>query len=43
MKFARGTFLVAGIYGLIGLIPLYFLEGLIGPSGVTQIRPCRVS
>jgi len=30
MKFARVTFLVAGIYGLIGLTPLYFLEGMIG-------------
>ena len=26
MKFARGVFLVAGIYGLIVLLPLYFLE-----------------
>jgi hypothetical protein len=30
MKFARITFLVAGIYGLIGLTPLYFLEGMVG-------------
>lgn len=30
MKFARVTFLVAGIYGLIGLTALYFLEGMIG-------------
>jgi hypothetical protein len=29
MKFARITFLVAGIYGLIGLTPLYFLEGFV--------------
>lgn len=26
MKFARLTFLVAGIYGLIALLPLYFME-----------------
>ena len=26
MKFARLTFLIAGIYGLIALLPLYFME-----------------
>lgn len=26
MKFARLTFLIAGIYGLLVLLPLYFLE-----------------
>src|SRR5262245_27528265 len=26
MKFARYTFLFAGIYGLIALLPMYFLE-----------------
>ncbi len=26
MKFARTVFLIAGIYGLIVLVPLYFLE-----------------
>ena len=26
MKFARYTFLVAGIYGLLALVPQYFLE-----------------
>ena len=30
MKFARITFLVAGIYGLVGLTSLYFMEGLVG-------------
>jgi hypothetical protein len=35
------TFLVAGIYGLIGLTPLYFLEGLIGrqtPPTITHVE-----
>jgi hypothetical protein len=39
MKFARIAFLVAGIYGLIGLTPLYFLEGMIArqaPRPVTH-------
>lgn len=26
MKFAKLTFLIAGIYGLIALLPLYFME-----------------
>lgn len=26
MKFAKLTFLIAGIYGLVALVPLYFLE-----------------
>jgi hypothetical protein len=30
MKFARCTFLIAGIYGLLVLIPQYFLETKIG-------------
>jgi hypothetical protein len=30
MVFARRTFLIAGHYGLIALLPLYFLEGRIG-------------
>lgn len=30
MKFARVVFLVAGIYGLIVLLPLYFLEAQTG-------------
>lgn len=32
MKFARIVFYVAGIYGLIALLPQYFLEGRIGQS-----------
>ena len=31
-RFARRVFLVAGIYGLIVLFPLYFLEGAIGQA-----------
>lgn len=30
MKFARVVFLVAGIYGLLVLVPQFFLEGMIG-------------
>src|SRR4051812_28436124 len=30
MVFARRTFLIAGIYGLLALVPMYFLEGHIG-------------
>ncbi len=30
MIFARRTFLIAGLYGLIALLPMYFLEGRIG-------------
>lgn len=30
MRFARIVFLIAGIYGLIVLTPLYFLEGTVG-------------
>ena len=29
MKFAKYTFLIAGIYGLLALIPQYFLETLL--------------
>jgi hypothetical protein len=39
MVFARRTFLVAGIYGLLVLLPMYFLEGRIGrdsPPPVTH-------
>ena len=41
MKFARVTFLVAGIYGLLVLTPLYFLEGQIGrqtPPPITHVE-----
>ena len=30
MKFARRVFLIAGVYGLIVLVPQYFLEGKTG-------------
>ena len=30
MKFAKRVFLVAGIYGLIVLLPMYFMEGKTG-------------
>jgi hypothetical protein len=39
MAFARLTFLTAGIYGLLVLMPLYFLEGRIGreqPPAITH-------
>ena len=39
MKFARGVFLVAGIYGVLVLAPLYYLEGWIGrqnPPAITH-------
>jgi hypothetical protein len=41
MKSARITFLVAGIYGLLVLTPLYFLEGQIGrqsPPPITHVE-----
>lgn len=39
MKFAKYTFLVAGIYGLLALVPQYFLEKKIGidtPPAITH-------
>ncbi len=39
MTFARRVFLVAGIYGLIVIIPLYFLEAKVGrdfPPAITH-------
>ena len=39
MKFARYTFLAAGIYGLLVLVPQYFLESNIGadnPPAITH-------
>lgn len=30
MKFARWTFLIAGIFGFLALLPQYFMEGRIG-------------
>lgn len=41
MKFARYTFLTAGIYGLIVLLPQYFLENRIGadaPPPLTHVE-----
>lgn len=39
MSFAKWTFRIAGIYGLLALVPHYFLEGHIGrimPPAVTH-------
>ena len=39
MKFARYTFLIAGIYGLLVLLPNYFAEGSVGrdyPPAITH-------
>lgn len=39
MRFAKNVFLVAGIYGLLVLTPLYFIEGAIGrqtPPAITH-------
>ena len=39
MKFAKYTFLVAGIYGLLALVPQYFFESKIGidaPPAITH-------
>ncbi|HEX6280060.1 MAG TPA: hypothetical protein VFZ49_08585 [Pyrinomonadaceae bacterium] len=30
MRFARWTFLIAGIYGLLALVPMYFMESQVG-------------
>ncbi|HEY0761374.1 MAG TPA: hypothetical protein VGD61_03300 [Pyrinomonadaceae bacterium] len=41
MKFARVVFLVAGIYGLIVLVPQFFLEAKIGrdtPPPITHLE-----
>lgn len=39
MNFARRVFFIAGVYGLIGLIPQYFMEGMVGrdfPPAITH-------
>jgi hypothetical protein len=39
MRFARWTFLIAGIYGLLALVPMYFMEEQIGidtPPAITH-------
>ena len=41
MRFARIVFLVAGIYGLVVLVPQFFLEGKIGtdtPPPITHLE-----
>jgi hypothetical protein len=37
MKFAKYTFLIAGIYGLIALLPLYFLKDYVGQENPPAI------
>jgi hypothetical protein len=37
MKFARIVFLIAGIYGLVVMVPQYFLEGWIGRDTLPPI------
>ena len=39
MKFAKYTFLIAGIYGLFALVPMYFLKEYVGeqnPPAITH-------
>ena len=39
MKFAKRVFLVAGVYGVIVIVPMYFAEGRIGrdqPPAITH-------
>ena len=39
MRFARWTFLIAGIYGLLALVPMYFMEvqvGIDNPPAITH-------
>jgi hypothetical protein len=39
MRFARVVFLVAGVFGVLAITPMYFLEDLIGrdyPPAITQ-------
>lgn len=37
MRFARAVFLVAGCYGLLVTLPLYFLEGRVGRDSPPEI------
>ena len=37
MKFAKYTFLVAGIFGLVALLPLYFLKDYVGQENPPPI------
>lgn len=39
MRFAKYTFLIAGIYGIVALLPLYFLKDYVGrenPPAITH-------
>jgi hypothetical protein len=39
MRFAKAVFLIAGIYGVMILTPIYFMEGKIGrdtPPAITH-------
>ena len=39
MRFAKYTFLIAGIYGLLALLPMYFIEtryGVDDPPSITH-------
>lgn len=39
MKFAKYTFLIAGIYGIVALVPMYFLKDYVGrenPPAITH-------
>jgi hypothetical protein len=41
MKFAKRVFTVAGIYGLVVLVPMYFLAGTLGeqdPPAITHLE-----
>ncbi len=33
MRFAKSTFLIAGIYGIIALVPMYFMEASMAEKG----------
>jgi len=39
MRFARWTFLIAGIYGLLALVPMYFMESQIGTDTPAITHP----
>jgi hypothetical protein len=36
MRFARWTFLIAGVYGVLVLIPGFFLEGAVAPPPINH-------
>ena len=39
MKFARLTFRIAGIYGILVLVPMYFMRERIGSDSPPAITP----